>query len=202
MSGFQYCFRCHKCQGFGCREKKFDPYRPIDTEEIIKKIQKKNRFFHASSSSQDAPFIARLKRDIEDLDHVIERMKEEKAKKEQQIQEEKRHTDRREVKEDRRDVRSKRKNEQELRTTPAKMPNIDIVTIEDSSVDTEPEVEEEYTRSVRIVSWIEEVENEEREMENWKEQLLKDNAKKKQEEDEISEGILQLHVTESEKEDW
>ena len=82
------------------------------------------------------------------------------------------------------------------------MPNIDIVTIEDSSVDTEPEVEEEYTRSVRIVSWIEEVENEEREMENWKEQLLKENAKKKQEEDEISEGILQLHVTESEKEDW
>lgn len=202
MSGFQYCFRCHKCQGFGCREKKFDPYRPIDTEEIIQKIQKKNRFFHASSSSQDAPFIARLKRDIEDLDHVIERMKEEKAKKEQQIQEEKQHTDRREVKEDRRDVRSKRKNEQELRTTPAKMPNIDIVTIEDSSVDTEPEVEEEYTRSVRIVSWIEEVENEEREMENWKEQLLKENAKKKQEEDEMSEGILQLHVTESEKEDW
>ena len=82
------------------------------------------------------------------------------------------------------------------------MPNIDIVTIEDSSVDTEPEVEEEYTRSVRIVSWIEEVENEEREMENWKEQLLKENAKKKQEEDEMSEGILQLHVTESEKEDW
>ena len=135
---------------------------------------------------------------------MIDRMKEEKEKKKEQIhyemekekrEEVKRHTKRQKRREDeedrRRNVRKKRKTEEQLSTTVAKlmrsgdfnesdMHNLtskiaaekkekemrtdqrsNIETNKDSEVHTD---EEECTVTVRIVNWIDDVENEERNM--------------------------------------